>query len=170
MKEQRDQDQRRHESQLHQAQVEQRKLQETLVLKQDDLTRLNRDNERLLGESRQQVKTLHAHEARIQTLTGEIQALKLSESRAIVVAEQIQEQLAVLRQERETLTQAATLNNERVIEARMMLATAEAELQLHRRHPSELTATEPALAESPIADAVETEKTKVTKNARPSRK
>ncbi|EGH35109.1 hypothetical protein PSYJA_41407, partial [Pseudomonas syringae pv. japonica str. M301072] len=54
VKEQRDQDQRRHESQLHESQVEQRKLQETLVLKQDDLTRLNRDNERLLGESRQQ--------------------------------------------------------------------------------------------------------------------
>ncbi|GAB0076333.1 DNA-binding protein [Pseudomonas syringae pv. tomato] len=170
VKEQRDQDQRRHESQLHESQVEQRKLQETLVLKQDDLTRLNRDNERLLGESRQQVKTLHAHEARIQALSGEIQVLKLSESKATGVAEQIQEQLTVLRQERETITHAATLSNERVMEARMLLATAEAELQLYRRHQSELTASGPGFPESPIADAVGPKKTKASETGRPTRK
>lgn len=52
-REQRDQDQRRHEAQVQQVQVEVRQLQQSLIVKQDELTRLNRDNERLLVEARQ---------------------------------------------------------------------------------------------------------------------
>lgn len=133
VKEQRDQDQRRHETQLHAAQVEQRKLQETLVLKQDDLTRLNRDNERLLGDSRQQIKTLHAHETRIQTLTGEIQSLKLTEAKSAGVAEQHQEQIATLRQEAKALKETAAKSNERELEARLLLASVQAENERLRR-------------------------------------
>lgn len=127
VKEQRDQDQRRHESQLHESQVEQRKLQETLVLKQDDLTRLNRDNERLLGESRQQVKALHAHEAKIQTLAGEIQGLKLAEAKSAGITEQHKEQIATLRQEAKVLNEAVAKSNDRELEARLLLASAQAE-------------------------------------------
>lgn len=133
VKEQRDQDQRRHESQLHEAQVEQRKLQETLVLKQDDLTRLNRDNERLLGESRQQVKTLHAHEARIQVLTNEIQGMKLAEAKSAGIAEQLQEQIATLRQDAKALAETAAKSSERELEATLLLASARAENQQLRR-------------------------------------
>jgi chromosome segregation ATPase len=127
VKEQRDQDQRRHESQLHEAQVEQRKLQQTLVLKQDDLTRLNRDNERLLGESRQQVKTLHAHETRIQTLTGEIQELKLAQAKSAGVAEQHQAQIATLRQDARELNDAVAKSSERELQAKLLLAAARSE-------------------------------------------
>ena len=133
VKEQRDQDQRRHESQLHESQVEQRKLQETLVLKQDDLTRLNRDNERLLGESRQQAKVVHAHEARIQTLEVEIQGLKLAEAKAAGIAEQLHEQIAMLRQEAKALNDAAAKSSERELEAKLLLATAQAENESLRR-------------------------------------
>lgn len=52
-REQREQDQRRHEAQVQQVQMEVRQLQQTLIVKQDELTRLNRDNERLLVEARQ---------------------------------------------------------------------------------------------------------------------
>jgi chromosome segregation ATPase len=135
VKEQRDQDQRRHETQLHAVQVEQRKLQETLLLKQDDVTRLNRDNERLLGESRQQVKTLHAHEARIQGLTGEIQGLKLAEAKSAGVTEQLQEQIATLRQDAKALSEAATQGNERELEVRLLLATAQSETPIVRARP-----------------------------------
>lgn len=133
VKEQRDQDQRRHESQLREAQVEQRKLQETLALKQDDLTRLNRDNERLLGESRQQIKTLHGHEARIEALTAEIQGLKLAEAKSVGITEQLQEQLAALRQDAKTLNEAAAQNSERELEMRLLLTSAQAENQQLRR-------------------------------------
>lgn len=139
VKEQRDQDQRRHESQLHESQVEQRKLQETLALKQDDLTRLNRENERLLSESRQQVKTLYAHEARIQALTGEIQGLKLAEAKSAGISEQLQEQIATLRQDARALSEAATQSSERELEVRLLLAAAQLEAEnLRRLHERDL--------------------------------
>jgi myosin heavy subunit len=87
VKEQREQDQRRHESQLHESQVEQRKLRESLAVKQDESTRLNRDNERLLGESRQQLKTLNSQGDQIQALTAQVQALVLAEARAGAIIE-----------------------------------------------------------------------------------
>src|SRR5690606_21049842 len=49
-REQREQDQRRHETQLQQLQMELRQAQQSLLVKQDELTRLHRDNERLLTE------------------------------------------------------------------------------------------------------------------------
>ena len=42
-KEQREQEQRRHETQVQQVQVELRQLQQTLIVKQDELTQINRD-------------------------------------------------------------------------------------------------------------------------------
>ena len=52
-KEQREQEQRRHETQISQLQAEMRQLQQTLMIKQDELTLLNRDNERLCTEAKQ---------------------------------------------------------------------------------------------------------------------
>jgi len=158
VKEQRDQDQRRHESQLHEAQVEQRKLQETLVLKQDDLTRLNRDNERLLGECRQQVKTLHGHEAHIQTLTGEIQGLKMAEAKSAGIAEQLHEQIASLRQDAQTLNEAATKSSERELEVRLLLASVQSENeQLRRENANDV---------EPIERSVETATTSTSEKPR----
>ncbi|MDF3934461.1 DNA-binding protein [Pseudomonas citronellolis] len=51
-KEQREQEQRQHEARIQQLGAELRQLQQNLVLRQDELTRLNRDNERLLTEAR----------------------------------------------------------------------------------------------------------------------
>lgn len=150
VKEQRDQDQRRHESQLHEVHVEQRKLQETLVVKQDDLTRLNRDNERLLGESRQQVKALHAHEARLQTLAGEIQDLKLGEAKSAGVSEQLLEQIATLRKDAMALNEAATKSSERELEVRLQLAAAQSENeQLRRDHFNQVEPVQSSAAAAP---------------------
>ncbi|MGN2407794.1 DNA-binding protein [Pseudomonas viridiflava] len=103
VKEQRDQDHRKHESQLHEMQVEQRKLRETIAVKQDESTRLNRDNERLIGESRQQVKTLHAQSDQILALTAQAQALALAEARLGTSIEHYQSQLAELNGEIKSL-------------------------------------------------------------------
>ncbi|MCP1623628.1 DNA-binding protein [Pseudomonas nitroreducens] len=51
-KEQREQELRQHEGRLQQAGVELRQLQQTLIIRQDEVTQLNRDNERLLTEAR----------------------------------------------------------------------------------------------------------------------
>ena len=165
VKEQRDQDQRRHEAQLHGAQVEQRKLQETLVLKQDDLTRLNRDNERLLNDARQHTKTLHVQEGQIHTLTREAQTLNISQARAEGTAEQLHDQISALRDERTTLTKAATLSNERDVETRLLLAAAQAELELLRRHQNESATTEPEPAGDSYRDAVEAQTGKLEAKA-----
>ncbi|MBL4867515.1 MAG: DNA-binding protein [Pseudomonadales bacterium] len=57
-KDQRDQDARRHESQIQQLQSEHRKLQQTLSVKQDNVTQLNKDNARLVTEVSEARKTL----------------------------------------------------------------------------------------------------------------
>ncbi len=103
VKEQRDQDQRRHEAQLHESQVEQRKLRESLAVKQDESTRLNRDNERLLAESRQQARTLQAQVEQVQTLTAQVQALTLAEARAGAIIEHHQARVSELTDELKAL-------------------------------------------------------------------
>ncbi|MFL9812881.1 DNA-binding protein [Stutzerimonas sp. VN223-3] len=99
VKEQREQDQRRHETQLHQVHTELRQLQQTLIVKQDELGRLNRDNERLLSEARQRGKTIASQEDQIARQGIEIQALKLSEAKAIGAREQLDDLVGALRQE-----------------------------------------------------------------------
>lgn len=76
IKEQREQEQRRHEGQLQQIQMELRHQQQTLIIKQDELTQLNRDNERLLTEARQQQKAYFDLETAKERQAGEINALK----------------------------------------------------------------------------------------------
>lgn len=65
-KEQREQEQRRHEAQVQQLQLELRQLQQTLMLKQDEFTQLNRDNARLLAEACQQQKDLQAVQRQLE--------------------------------------------------------------------------------------------------------
>ncbi|WP_409299606.1 DNA-binding protein [Pseudomonas sp. KCJK8993] len=57
-KEQRDQELRRHEGQMQQVQIELRQAQQSLLVRQDEITQLHRDNERLLSEQRTTLKEL----------------------------------------------------------------------------------------------------------------
>jgi chromosome segregation ATPase len=62
VKDQRDLDQRRHETQVQQVQAELRQLAQTLVVKQDAVTRLSQDTARLsaeLAESRRELRETH---------------------------------------------------------------------------------------------------------------
>lgn len=59
VKEQREQDQRRHEGQLQQVQMELRQAQQSALVRQDEITQLHRDNERVLSESRAMSKELN---------------------------------------------------------------------------------------------------------------
>ena len=60
VKEQREQEQRRHEGQLQQVQAELRQAQQSAMVRQDEITQLHRDNERLLIEHRVTSKELTA--------------------------------------------------------------------------------------------------------------
>ncbi|NUT90083.1 integrase [Pseudomonas corrugata] len=132
-KEQRNQDQRRHESQLHEMQVEQRKLRETIAVKQDDLTRLNRDNERLLGEARQQTKALHSQEALVQSLNAQIEALRQGEAKTAGVTEHLMEQVSALREEVKALHKAAAVADLHEQETTALIASLQKENEQLRR-------------------------------------
>ncbi|MEG8232543.1 DNA-binding protein [Pseudomonas orientalis] len=73
VKEQREQEQRRHEGQLQQVQAELRQAQQSALVRQDEITQLHRDNERLLIEHRVTAKELNA----VQEQRRKDQALQL---------------------------------------------------------------------------------------------
>ncbi|WP_321847254.1 DNA-binding protein [Pseudomonas paraveronii] len=95
IKEQREQEQRRHEGQVQQVQAELRQAQQSAMVRQDEITQLHRDNERLLIEHRVTVKELAAlHE---QVRKDQAQQLKLSEQLKQIDSERtlLQERLRV---------------------------------------------------------------------------
>ena len=145
IKEQREQDQRRHESQLQQIQLEQRKLQETLVIKQDESTRLNRDNERLLGEMRQQGRALADQQDQTQRLATELRAAQTATAKADGAREQLQEQLAAIKMESKSLTKAVALANEQLAQANQRLAVLSEENQDLRAQAQLIIATPPPI-------------------------
>ena len=57
-------------------QLEAHQLQQTLIVKQDELTRLNRDNERMLTEARLLLKEQATQQDRLERHSGELAVLK----------------------------------------------------------------------------------------------
>ena len=132
VKEQRDQEQRRHEGQLQQVQVELRQLQQTLMVKQDELTRLNRDNERLLSEARQQAKAMASQTDSMQRLADEHADLKTALARAEGARDLLQGQVAASREDIKQLesavAQAHRQAHQQAIEAEHALEQSRAEV------------------------------------------
>lgn len=95
IKDQREQEQRRHEGQLQQVQAELRQAQQSALVRQDEITQLHRDNERLLIEHRVTMKELAALQE--QARKDQAQQLKLSEQVSQIDSERtlLQERLRV---------------------------------------------------------------------------
>jgi len=106
IKEQREQEQRRHEGQLQQAQAELRQAQQSAMVRQDEITQLHRDNERLLIEHRVTAKELAALQE--QTRKDQALQLKLSEQVSLIESERtlLQERLRVAVLESQSRQQA----------------------------------------------------------------
>ncbi|RMP62327.1 hypothetical protein ALQ18_01285 [Pseudomonas marginalis pv. marginalis] len=108
IKEQREQEQRRHEGQLQQVQAELRQAQQSAMVRQDEITQLHRDNERLLIEHRVTSKELAA----LQEQTRKDQALQLTLSQQVSLVESertlLQERLRVAVLESQSRQQAMT--------------------------------------------------------------
>ncbi|MGE1156383.1 DNA-binding protein [Pseudomonas kitaguniensis] len=108
IKEQREQEQRRHEGQLQQVQAELRQAQQSAMVRQDEITQLHRDNERLLIEHRVTAKDLAA----LQEQTRKDQALQLTLSQQVSLIESertlLQERLRVAVLESQSRQQALT--------------------------------------------------------------
>lgn len=77
IKEQREQEQRRHEGQLQQLQVELRQAQQSAMVRQEEITQLNRDNERLLAETHSTSRELSAQQELLKKAAS--QTTRLSE-------------------------------------------------------------------------------------------
>jgi DNA repair exonuclease SbcCD ATPase subunit len=104
VKEQRDQDIRRHEHQVQQLQGEIRHLQQSLVLKQNEITGLNQDGARLITELSQAQKSIYdlqsterQHISEIESLrvaTGRIPLLEFDSATKDVAMDELRSQLA----------------------------------------------------------------------------
>lgn len=89
VKEQRDQDQRRHEQQVQQLQAELRQAQQTIVLKQEDITRLNKDGARLVADLTHARQALHGAQENVRSITQRVEALQSVEQRNGVLTAQL---------------------------------------------------------------------------------
>ncbi len=155
VKEQREQDHRRHEQQIQQLQAEMRQLQQTVVVKQDEVTRMNQEGARLVADLSHAQKAFYDGQTAIRALEQKLETLQAIKQRCSSLEAQITAKDAALddlkvrladesRQKVEAALQAqslqvqlaefrAKLEAQQVIEAdlRAMLVqqTAQAELQ-----------------------------------------
>jgi chromosome segregation ATPase len=128
-KEQREQEQRRHEAQTSQLQTEIRQLQQTLMIKHDELTQLNRDNARLLTEARQQQKEQHALE---QLVTQRSQMLESAQSTLASIErtnETLEQGYQTLQREVARLDNDSSVKTEQAQRLQQQLAEATAKLK-----------------------------------------
>ena len=111
VKEQRDQEQRRHEQQVQQLQAELRTLGQTLIVKQDELTRLYQDSARtgaeLLAASRALRQQEQEGARQAQTMAG-LQARIVEQERLLAVLNERLEQAISSREEVWQLLQQAS--------------------------------------------------------------
>ncbi|ODB35480.1 integrase [Pseudomonas mosselii] len=108
IKEQREQDQRRHDTQLQHSQQELLKLQQTLMVRQDETTRLARDNERLLSEARQHSKLALQNQDAQKRLEGDLGLANMATARAEGAKEMLQEQVTALKHDNAELSMELT--------------------------------------------------------------
>jgi chromosome segregation ATPase len=81
VKEQRDQDQRRHEQQIQQLQAEMRQLQQSLIVKQDEVTRLNQEGARLVGDLSHAQKQVYDQQSSHRQLEQKLESQHVVEQR-----------------------------------------------------------------------------------------
>ena len=140
IKEQREQEQRRHEGQVQQVQMELRQAQQSALVRQDEITQLNRDNERLLTENR----------ATLRELSLLQEQLKQTNSRQ----DQLLEQVNRIDSER-------TLLQERLraalLESQSLKQSVDEHSQANRSLEIELTQTRANLEQLRLAAVVATE-------------
>lgn len=129
IKEQREQEQRRHEGQLQQVQAELRQAQQSAMVRQDEITQLHRDNERLLIEHRVTAKELAALQE--QNRKDQAAQQKLSEQVNLIESERtlLQERLrvAVLESQSRQEALAEQLQSNKSLELDLVKAQASIE-------------------------------------------
>lgn len=90
----REQEQRRQETQVRQLQGQLHTLQQGALARQEELTRLHRDNERLLAEQRQALEARKALEAQLEQRDAQVQGLRAILGQAQGAGEELRRQCA----------------------------------------------------------------------------
>lgn len=90
------------------------------MLKQDELTRPKRDNNRLLSEARQRVKAMATPENAALRLIGEIVAMKTAFAKADGAKEALQEQLGMSRAETQLLEEGLAQASVQLVETKRL--------------------------------------------------
>ena len=129
VKEQREQDQRRHEGQVQQVQMELRQAQQSALVRQDEITQLHRDNERVHSDSRALAKELQHANAQ-QHKTSQLNE-QMNKQLSLLDSERtlLQERLRVATQESEVLRQAYAQSQQAQTELTMQAMKAQAALE-----------------------------------------
>lgn len=143
VKEQRDQDQRRHEQQVQQMQTEIRQLQQSLVVKQEDVTRLNQEGAGLVADLSHAKQGLYDQQAQARQLSAQLAASQELAQKASVLASQVaskDEYVAALQEQVTAATENAGALSARVRELELALATSQATLASQKEIVDELRA------------------------------
>jgi chromosome segregation ATPase len=131
VQEQREQDGRRHEAQLQLLQVEVRQLQQSLIVRQEETTLLNRDNERLLLEGRHALENNQRLQLRDQQQTEQLIVAGQQVAKAEGGREELLRQVGELRLQ---LDRELAINHRQGRENEQLMAhgaAVEARLQAH---------------------------------------
>jgi DNA repair exonuclease SbcCD ATPase subunit len=143
-KDQREQDQRRHEHQVQQVQMELRQAQQQASIRQDQLTQLNRDNERLLAEARLTARELKAQTQRLETQTSKASALDDQFKHALTECALLQERLQQAQGESTELKQRVTDREQQSRVLELILVKTEFALENLRAETAKAEETPPA--------------------------
>jgi chromosome segregation ATPase len=108
VKDQREQEQRRHEQQVQQLQAELRQSQQTTVVRQEEVTRLNQEGARLVSDLSHAQKALYDAQGQIRRLEQKIDSLQPFEQRAAQLSAQLEQRNQEVLQLREQQNQAVT--------------------------------------------------------------
>ena len=141
VKEQREQEQRRHEGQLQQVQAELRQAQQSAMVRQDEITQLHRDNERLLIEHRVTSKELTALQE--QSRKEQAQKQTLSEQLGRIESERtlLQERLRVAVEESQA--RQAALSEQQQVSKTLELDLIKAQASIEALRLAAVVATPP---------------------------
>jgi hypothetical protein len=91
VREQRDADQRRHEQQIQQLQAELRQAQQTVILKQEDVTRLNQEGVRLIADLSHAQKAVLDEQEQGRRLSYKLETAQIAEQRCSTLEAQAAE-------------------------------------------------------------------------------
>ncbi|VVP83370.1 hypothetical protein PS918_02533 [Pseudomonas fluorescens] len=129
VKEQREQEQSRHEGQVQQLQMELRQAQQSALVRQDEITQLHRDNERLLTENRGTLRELSSlHEQLKQSNSRQDQLLEQA-TRVDSERTLLQERLRVALLESQSLKQNVDEQSQINKSLEIMLAKTRTDLE-----------------------------------------